>query len=202
MDNEFYDVETDRTVENVMDPSDHADFRAHAQDNVQEPISAGSFNAVTAGLQTDAGARQAVALDAGHLAEGFGLFRDPAASQPSVALEAMASRHGTEQSAVDPSGVTHFGPHPLASGAMFMDQGGDRGRELGSFADPCLPRQHFERAVTSVWGGSMPTTMGAQTSFLLSNLTAVASRVHFRARAHFLVFCCVKANGTSRASRN
>jgi len=30
--------------------------------------------------------------------------------------------------------------------------------------DPCLPRQHFKRAVTSIWGGSTPTTMGAQTS--------------------------------------
>jgi len=163
----FYDVETGSTVENVVDPSDHADFRAHVQDNVQEPILAGSLNAVTVGpvgLQTDADARQAAAPDAGHLAAGFELFRDPAAGQHSVALEAMASRHGTEQSVVDPGGVTHYGPHSLASGAMFMDQSGDWGRELENLVDPCLPRQHFERAVTSNWGSSTPTTTGAQTN--------------------------------------
>jgi len=163
MENEFGDVETDSTVDNVMDPSDHADFCADAQDKAQEPIMAGSFDAVAAGLWTDADACQAIAPDAGYLAEGFEPFRDPATIQPSVALEAMASRHGTEQSAMDLSRVTHFGLHPLASGAMFMDLRGDQGRELGGFVDLCLPRQHFERAVTSIWGGSMPTTTSAQT---------------------------------------
>ena len=79
------------------------------------------------------------------------------------ALEAVASRQGTEQSAVDLSGVTHFGLHPLASRAMFMDQGGDHGREFGGLMDPSLPQQHFERAVASVLGESTPTTTGAQT---------------------------------------
>jgi len=85
---------------------------------------AGSFDVVTAGLQTDTDARQAAAPDADYLAKGFEPFGDPAAIQPSVALEVMASRHGTEPSAMDPSGVMHFRPHSLASGAMFMDQGG------------------------------------------------------------------------------
>jgi len=51
MENAYFDIETDSTVDNVVDPSDHADFRAHAPDNVQEPILAGSFNTLTAGLQ-------------------------------------------------------------------------------------------------------------------------------------------------------
>jgi len=123
MENVYFDVETDSTVDNVVDPSDHAD--AHAPDNVQEPILAGSLNTLTAGLQTDADACQAAARDAGQRTEGFELLENPAARQPSVALEAVASHQGTEQPAVDPSGVTHFGPHPLVSGAMFMDQGGD-----------------------------------------------------------------------------
>jgi len=178
MENVYFDVETDSTIENVVDPSDHADFRAHAPDNVQEPILAGSLNAVTAGLQTDADARQAAAPDAGQCTEGFELFRDPAASQPSVTVEAAASRHGTEQSAVVSSGVTHFGPHSLASGGMFMDQGGDRGRELGGLIDPCLSQQHFERAVTSLWGESTPmtTVLTAQTSMTSTyTSTSVAS---------------------------
>ena len=45
-----------------------------------------------------------------------------------------------------------------------MDQSGKRGRQLGGFVDLRLSQQPFERAVTSIWGGSMPTTMGAQTS--------------------------------------
>jgi len=68
------------------------------------------------------------------------------------------------QSAMNPVGVTYFGPHPSASGAIFMDQSTEQGSELGGFADPCLPRQSFERAVPSNWGGLTPTTMGAQTS--------------------------------------
>jgi len=160
MENVYFDVETDSTVDNVVDPSDHADVRA--PNNVQEPILAGSLNTMTAGLQTDADVRQAVAPDAGQRTEGFELFENPAARQPSVALEAAASRQGTEQSAVDPRGVTHFGPHPLASGAMFMDQGGDRRRELGGLMDPGLSQKHFERAVTSILGKSTPTTTGAQ----------------------------------------
>ena len=55
MENVYYDVETDSTVDNVVDPSDHADARA--PDNVEEPILAGSLNVLTAGLQTDADAR-------------------------------------------------------------------------------------------------------------------------------------------------
>jgi len=55
MENMYFDVETDSTVDNVVDPSDHADARA--PDNVEEPILAGSLNALTAGLQTDADAR-------------------------------------------------------------------------------------------------------------------------------------------------
>ena len=145
MENVYYDVETDSTVDNVVDPSDHADARA--LDNVEEPILAGSLNVLTAGLQTDADARQAAAPDAGR--------------QPSAASEAAASRQPTEQSAVDPSGVTHYGPHPSVPGAMFMDQGGDRGREFGSLMDLNLSQQHFERAVASVLGDPMPTTTGA-----------------------------------------
>jgi len=148
MENMYFDVETDSTVDNVVDPSDHADARA--PDNVEEPIMAGSSNVLTAGLQIDADARQAAAPDAGQRTEGFELLENPAARQPSAAPEAAASRQPTEKSAVDPSGVTHFGPHPLVSVAMFMDQGGDCGRELGGLMDPSLSQQHFERAVASV----------------------------------------------------
>jgi len=44
-------------------------------------------------------------------AEGFMPFADPTVIQPSVALdlEAMANCYGAEQSAMDPSGVMHFG---------------------------------------------------------------------------------------------
>ena len=161
MENRYFDVETDSTVDNVVDPSDLAD--AHAPDNVEEPILAGSSNVLTAGLQTDVDARQAAAPDAGQRTEGFELLDNPAARQPRAASEAAASCQPTEQSAVDPSGVTYYGPHPSVSGAMFMDQGGDRGREFGSLMDPSLSQQHFERAVASVLGDSTPTTMGAQT---------------------------------------
>ena len=63
---------------------------------------------------------QPVAPDAGYFTGGFELSGVPAATQPNAALAAVASHHGPEQSAMDPSGVTHFGPHSLASGAMFM----------------------------------------------------------------------------------
>ena len=127
MENVYYDVETDSTVDNVIEPSDHADARD--PDNVLDPILAGSLNVLTSGLQTDADARQAAAPDAGQRIEGFELLERPAARQPSAASEAAASRQPTEQSAVDPNGVTYYGP--LVSGAMFMDQGTDRGGSLG-----------------------------------------------------------------------
>jgi len=74
MENEFGDVETDSTVDHVVDPPDHTDFRAHAQDKVQEPILVGGFDMVTAGLRTDMNACQATAPDAGYLTEGFEPF--------------------------------------------------------------------------------------------------------------------------------
>ena len=40
MENVYYDVETDSTVDNVIEPSDHADARA--PDDVLDPILAGS----------------------------------------------------------------------------------------------------------------------------------------------------------------
>ena len=55
MENVYFDVETDSTVDNVVDLSDHAD--ACAPDNVEELVLAGSLNVLTAGLQTDADAR-------------------------------------------------------------------------------------------------------------------------------------------------
>jgi len=58
MENVYFDVETDSTVDNVLDPSDHTDARA--PDNVQEPILVESLNALTAGLQTDAQPRMQV----------------------------------------------------------------------------------------------------------------------------------------------
>ena len=90
--------------------------------------------------------------------------------------EAAASRQPTEPSAVDPTGVTYYGPLSLASGAMFVDQGTDRGREFGSLMDPSLSQQNFERAVASVLGRSMPTTTGAQTHTTTTHTsTTVAS---------------------------
>ena len=80
MENMYYDVETDSTLDNVINPSDHADARA--PDNVGEPILAGSLNVLTSGLQTDADARQAVAPDAGQRTEGFELLDYPAAVSP------------------------------------------------------------------------------------------------------------------------
>jgi len=164
-------VETDSVADlvlnvcDIVDPTDHiTDSCARALDNEGGLILAGSVDAVTVGPRTDADARQAVTPDTGYIAEGFQPFGDPTVIQPSVALEAMANCHGAEQSALDLSGVTHFGPHSLASGAMFMDQSGEQGRELGGFADPCLAQQSFEPAATSNWGGLTPTTTGAQTS--------------------------------------
>ena len=59
---------------------------------------------------------------------------------------------------------------------MFMDHGGDRGRELGGLMDPSLSQQHFERAVASVLGESTPTTTGAQTHTTTTHTsTTVAS---------------------------
>jgi len=77
MENVYFDVETDSTVDNVVDPSDHTDARA--PDNVEEPILVGSLNVLTAGLETDADARQAAAPDAGQRTEGFELLDNPAA---------------------------------------------------------------------------------------------------------------------------
>jgi len=128
---------------------------------------------MTMGPRTDADARQATAPDAAYITEGFEPLGEPAVIPSGVALEAMATRHGAEQSAMDPSGVTHFGPHSLASVAMFMDQGGERGRKLGGLVDLCLSRQPFEQAATSIWGDSMPTTTDAQTS-TTSTLTSMS----------------------------
>jgi len=171
MENELDNVETDSVanpvlnVRELVDPTDHiTELHEQALDKEVEPILAGSAEAVTVGPWTDADARQAAAPDAGYITEGFEPYGDPTVIQPSVALEAVASRHVTEQPAMDPIGVTHFGLHPLASGAMFMDQSGERRSELGGFVDPCFPWQSFERAVTSNWGGSPPTTTGAHTS--------------------------------------
>jgi len=176
-------VETDSVadlvlnVRDLVDPTDHiADSRAHALDNEGDTISAGSADVVTVGPRTDADTHQAAAPNAGYIAEGFEPFGDPTVIQPSVALEAMANHHGAEQSAMDPIGVTHFGPHSLASGAMFMDQSSEQGRELGGFADLCLARQSFERVAMLNWGGSTPTTTGAQTSTTTTlTSTSVAS---------------------------
>ena len=77
MEKVYYDVETDSTVDNVIEPSDHADARD--PDNVLDPILAGSLNVLTSGLQTDADARQTAAPDAGQRTEGFGLLERPAA---------------------------------------------------------------------------------------------------------------------------
>ena len=118
MEKVYYDVETDSTVDNVIEPSDHADPRD--PDNVLDPILAGSLNMLTSGLQTDADACQTAAPDAGQRAQGAELLERPVASQPSAASVAAASRQPTEPSAVVPTGVTYYGPHSLASGAMFM----------------------------------------------------------------------------------
>jgi len=183
MENEMGNVETDSVADLVLnvpelvDPTDHiADLCTHALDNAGDLILAGSADAVTVGPQTEADARQAIAPDTGYITEGFEPFGDPTVIQPSVALEALANRHGAEQSAMDPVGVTHFGPHSLASGAMFMDQSGKWGSELGGYVDPCLARQSFERAAMSNWGGPSPTTTGAQMSTTTTlTSTSVAS---------------------------
>jgi len=183
MENEMGNVETDSVadlllnVRELVDPTGHiADSRAHALDDEGGPILAGSADAVTVGPWTNVDAHQAAAPDASYITEGFEPFGDPAVIQSSVALEAVANRHGAKQSAMDPIGVTHFGPHSLASGAMFMDQSSEQGRELGGFADLCLARQSFERVAMLNWGGSTPTTTGAQTSTTTTlTSTSVAS---------------------------
>jgi len=183
MENELGNVETgsvadlEVSVRDLVDPMDPiAELHAHVLDKEGDPILAGSAEAVIVGSRTDVEARQAAASGAGYNAEGFEPFGDPTVIQPSVALEAVASRHGAEQSVMDPVGVMYFGLHPSASGAMFMDQSSERRSELGGFADPCLPRQSFERAVKSNWGGPTPTTTGAQTSTTTTlTSTSVAS---------------------------
>jgi len=127
MENELGNVETDSVtdlivnVRDLVEPTDQiAELCTQALDKEVEPILAGSAEAVTVGPRTDADARQATAPDAGYIAEGFEPYGDSTVIQPSVALEAVASCHGTEQSAMDPIGVMHFGLHSLASTAMFM----------------------------------------------------------------------------------
>jgi len=122
MENELGNVETDSVadlvlhVRDIVDPTDHiADLRARVLDNEWDLILAGSTDAVTVGPRTDADAHQATAPDTDYIAEGFEPLGDPTFIQPSVALEDMANSHGAEQSAMDPIGVTHFGPHLLAS---------------------------------------------------------------------------------------
>jgi len=68
VENALGNVESDSTVDNVVDPSDHSDFRVHLQDNEQEPILAGSRDAVTVGLWSGADARQPAAPDAAYVA--------------------------------------------------------------------------------------------------------------------------------------
>ena len=94
MENVYFDVETDSTVDNVVDPSDNADARA--PDNGEEPILAGSLNVLTTGLQTDADARQAAAPDAGQRTEGFELLDFPAARQP-LKLRLAASPRSSQR---------------------------------------------------------------------------------------------------------
>jgi len=148
-----------------VDPTDPiAELHVHALDKEVDPILAGSAEAMAVGPRTDVDARQADAPDVGHIIEGFEPLGDPTVIQPSVAFEAVANLYGAEQSAMNPIGAVYFGPHPSASGAMFMDQSSEQGSELGGFSDPCLPQESFERAVTSNWGGPMPMTTGAQTS--------------------------------------
>ena len=48
MEKVYFDVEADSTVDNVIEPSDHADPRD--PDNVLDPILAGSMNMLTSGL--------------------------------------------------------------------------------------------------------------------------------------------------------
>ena len=102
MENERGNVETDNVadlvlnVHDLVDPMDHiADLRVQALDKKAEPILAGSAEAMTVGPQTDVDARQAAAPDAGYIAEGFEPYGDPTVTQPSMALEAMASYHET-----------------------------------------------------------------------------------------------------------
>ena len=47
MENVYYDVETDSTVDHVIEPSDHADARA--PDNVLEPIFGGKLECADLG---------------------------------------------------------------------------------------------------------------------------------------------------------
>ena len=113
MENTQGNVETDSVVDievqvrELVDPTDPiAELCAAALGKEMDPILAGSAEAMAVEPRTDADARQAAAPEAGHLAEGFEPSRGATVVQPSVAFEAVAHRHGTEQSASYPIGVT------------------------------------------------------------------------------------------------
>jgi len=133
-------VETDSTVDfnvsilNTTDPD--VEIRVHARVKNAGQFLAGNAEAVTVGPGTDADARQATDPNVGHFATGFAPRRDPAATLPSVAFEVSADRRGTGHSTPNPLEVAYYGPHPSASGAVYMGQSSVMGSELGCFVDP------------------------------------------------------------------
>jgi len=148
-----------------VEPTDSdIEFRAHAREENAGQILVGSADVVTVGPRTDADVHQAADPNVGHIAAGFEPRGDPAVTPLSVAFEARADRHAAEHSTPYPVEVVYYGPHPSASGAMFMGHSSRTGSELGGFVDPCLSRQLVERAVTSNWGEVIPTTTGTRTS--------------------------------------
>ena len=140
-----------------------------------DPILVGAGEAMAVGPWTDAGAHQEVIPEVGQVTEGFKPKRDATAVQPRVAIGAIASHGGTEQSATYPVRYPYFGPQVPAFGAMLVDSRSEHGRELGPFEDPCSPRQHRERAPTSTRVGPVPTTTSVQTTTTITLTSTVAT---------------------------
>ena len=127
MDETLERVETDSTIDLSVDivntPDPDVEFRAPARDDDAGQLLAGRYGAMAVGTRTDMDARQATDPNIlGHLAVGFTLRGDPAATLPSVASEAVPDRRGTVHSTLYPSEVAYYGPLPPAAAAAYVSK--------------------------------------------------------------------------------
>jgi len=174
MDRRLEDVETDSTVDYTLPLADTSDpdvqFRALAhseRDDQRHPhhVMAGDDQPLATGLRTDVDARPAPdPLSIGHLVGRSSPLRDFAVTPPSAAAEASTAWRGTAYSTPYPVEVTHYGPHPTASGAVAASQSVVMGGEFGCFVGQSTTRPEVERTVVSNWGVTTPTTTAARTN--------------------------------------
>jgi len=173
MDSTIERVETDSTVDfelvatetdHLVEPSDpEVEFHAHAHQQGEGQLLAGTADVVIEGPRTDADAYQVADPNVGQCVGGLAPRDQLPATLPTAASETRADRRVHLHSTPYPIEVTDSGPLLSVSGTMVteVDQGGRTGSASGGFVDPCPPRQPTERAVTSNLGGMIPVTMGA-----------------------------------------